>query len=68
MGYLEIIDGSGLTASFTDDGVKVEPSTITCLDYIYGMKRLGCHHYLIHQAFLVSHDPQLWLLDCNIGR
>jgi len=30
MGYLEIIDGSGLTASFTDDGVKVEPSTITC--------------------------------------
>ena len=30
MGYLEIIDGSGLTASFTDSGVKVEPSTVVC--------------------------------------
>ena len=30
MGELQIIDGSGLTATFTDDGIKVEPSTVTC--------------------------------------
>ena len=30
MGELQIIDGSGLTATFTDAGVKVEPSTTFC--------------------------------------
>ena len=30
MGELQIIDGSGLTAIFTDSGVKVEPSTVVC--------------------------------------
>ena len=30
MGELQIIDGSGLTATFTDNGVKVEPSTVVC--------------------------------------
>jgi hypothetical protein len=30
MGYLEIIDGSGYTARFDDDGVHVIPSDIKC--------------------------------------
>ena len=30
MGELQIIDGSGLTATFTDSEVKVEPSTVVC--------------------------------------
>jgi hypothetical protein len=30
MGYVEIIDGSGLTATFTDNGVIVEPSRVVC--------------------------------------
>ena len=30
MGELQIINGSGLTATFTDDAVKVEPSMVTC--------------------------------------
>ena len=30
MADLIMIDGSGLTATFTDNGVKVEPSTIVC--------------------------------------
>jgi Zn finger protein HypA/HybF involved in hydrogenase expression len=30
MGDMVMIDGSGLTATFTDSGVKVEPSTIYC--------------------------------------
>ena len=30
MGELQIIDGSGLTATFTDAGVTVEPSTVVC--------------------------------------
>ena len=30
MGELQIIDGSGLTATFTDSGVTIEPSTVVC--------------------------------------
>jgi hypothetical protein len=30
MGYLEIVDGSGYTARFDDDGVHVIPSDIKC--------------------------------------
>lgn len=30
MGYLEIIDGSGLKATFDDNGVQVEPTTVRC--------------------------------------
>jgi hypothetical protein len=30
MGELQIIDGSGLTATFTDNGVIVEPSRVVC--------------------------------------
>jgi hypothetical protein len=37
MGELQIIDGSGLTATFTDDGVKVEPSMVTdCIGFTNG--------------------------------
>jgi len=30
MGYSQIIDGSGLMATFNDQGVTVEPTTIKC--------------------------------------
>ena len=30
MGEMIMIDGSGLTATFTDNGVKVEPSMVVC--------------------------------------
>lgn len=30
MGELQIIDGSGFFLTFTDDGVVVEPSVVTC--------------------------------------
>jgi len=30
MGELQIIDGSGLMATFNDQGVTVEPTTIKC--------------------------------------
>jgi hypothetical protein len=30
MGYVEIIDGSGLKATFDDDGVSVTPTTEKC--------------------------------------
>jgi hypothetical protein len=30
MGEMIMIDGSGLTATFTDNGVTVEPSIVVC--------------------------------------
>lgn len=30
MGYVEIIDGSGLMATLENDAIKVEPTTIHC--------------------------------------
>ena len=30
MGYVEIIDGSGLMATFENDAIKVEPTTVHC--------------------------------------
>jgi len=30
MGYLEIIDGSGLMATFENDVIKVEPTKVHC--------------------------------------
>ena len=30
MGYVEIIDGSGLKATLDDDGIKIEPTTEHC--------------------------------------
>jgi Zn finger protein HypA/HybF involved in hydrogenase expression len=30
MGYVEIIDGSGLMATIENDAIKVEPTTVVC--------------------------------------
>jgi len=64
MGDMIMIDGSGLTATFTDNGVKVEPSTIycdTCNDdrLLHEGDLLRCYSCHFLQAYEELHDLRL---------